>query len=223
MTNFTGKNIERKLKILIVGLGGIGSQLTDLVVPALNIGHISVELYLMDDDNVELHNIGHQKYQHHEIGQSKVSSLNERYSIYQNVKIIPIEEKLTENTQLEMYDIIVVSVDRDNPRKIVHSSGKAWVDLRCQGDGWMMLDSDTDSNIICSFPKNEQPVSCQLLGAIDEGNIQFGFAAVAAIGAQWVLQKIRMSHGVTTKVPRFSMGYLTHGEMRFPLGGLKSE
>ena len=34
MTNFTGKNIERKLKILIVGLGGIGSQLTDLVVPA---------------------------------------------------------------------------------------------------------------------------------------------------------------------------------------------
>ena len=121
MTNFTGKNIERKLKILIVGLGSIGSQLTDLVVPALSIGHISVELYLMDDDNVELRNIGHQKYQHHEIGQSKVSSLNERYSIYQNVKIIPIEEKLTENTQLEMYDIIVVSVDRDNPRKIVHS------------------------------------------------------------------------------------------------------
>ena len=86
-----------------------------------------------------------------------------------------------------------------------------------------MLDSDTDSNIVCSFPKNEQPVSCQLVGAIDEGNIQFGFAAVAAIGAQWVLQKIRMSHGVKTKVPRFSMGYLTHGEMRFSLGGLKSE
>ena len=51
-------------------------------------------------------------------------------------------------------------------------------------------------------------------GAIENGNIQFGFAAVAAIGAQWAIQKIRMIRGHDSMTPKFSMGYLTYGQMK---------
>ena len=46
------------------------------------------------------------------------------------------------------------------------------------------------------------------------GNIEFGFAAVAAIGAQWLCQKLRMLRGENTRAPGFTMGYLTHGQMK---------
>ena len=51
-------------------------------------------------------------------------------------------------------------------------------------------------------------------GAIENGNIQFGFAAVAALGAQWVMQKLRTIRGHQSKTPKFSMGYLTYGQMK---------
>ena len=51
-------------------------------------------------------------------------------------------------------------------------------------------------------------------GAIENGNIQFGFAAVAALGAQWVMQKLRIIKVHQSKAPKFSMGYLTYGQMK---------
>ena len=115
---------------------------------------------------------------------------------------------------MEGYDIIVVAVDRQEPRDLVHSSDAQWVDLRCQGDGWMLIDSDTNRSILNKIPNNKQPVGCQLPGAIENGNIEFGFAAVAALGAQWVMQKLRIINGHQSKTPKFSMGYLTHGQMK---------
>ena len=117
-------------------------------------------------------------------------------------------------SQLEGFDIIVVAVDRQEPRNLAHRSDAHWVDLRCQGDGWLLIDSDTNRSILDKIPNNKQPVGCQLPGAIENGNIQFGFAAVAALGAQWVIQKIRMIRGLNSMTPKFSMGYLTHGQMK---------
>jgi hypothetical protein len=115
---------------------------------------------------------------------------------------------------LNGYDIIVVAVDRQEPRNLVHNSDAYWVDLRCQGDGWLLIDSDTNTSILNKIPNNKQPVGCQLPGAIESGNIEFGFAAVAALGAQWVIQKLRIINGHQSKTPKFSMGYLTHGQMK---------
>ena len=44
-------------------------------------------------------------------------------------------------------------------------------------------------------------------------NVEFGFAAVAVIGAQWLFQKMRLIKGANTQLPGFRMGYLTHGEI----------
>ena len=203
-----------KMKILVVGLGGIGSQLTELVVPALQISKFNVELNLMDGDIVEDNNLAHQRFSNDDEQRSKVEVLQQRYQRYEYVKTIAHNNNLTTQSQLEGYDIIVVAVDRQEPRNLVHKSDAHWVDLRCQGDGWLLIDSDTNRSILNKIPNNKHPVGCQLPGAIESGNIEFGFAAVAALGAQWVMQKLRIINGHQSKTPKFSMGYLTHGQMK---------
>ena len=210
----SAKDNSEKIKILVVGLGGIGSQLTELVVPALNISQFNVELNFMDGDIVENNNLAHQRFSSEDEDSPKVEVLQQRYQRYEHVKIIAHNNNLTSQSQLADYDIIVVAVDRQEPRNLVHGSDAHWVDLRCQGDGWLLIDSDTNRSIVSSIPNNKQPVGCQLPGAIESGNIEFGFAAVAALGAQWVMQKIRMLAGHNSKTPKFSMGYLTHGQMK---------
>ena len=202
------------IKLLVVGLGGIGSQLTELMVPALEISGLNVELHLMDNDVVDESNLAHQRFSSEDEDSPKVEVLQQRYQRYEHVKTIAHNNNLTTPSQLEGYDIIVVAVDRQEPRNLVHSSDAHWVDLRCQGDGWMLIDSEINTSILNKIPNNKQPVGCQLPGAIESGNIEFGFAAVAALGAQWVMQKIRMLAGHNSKTPKFSMGYLTHGQMK---------
>ena len=203
-----------KIKILVVGLGGIGSQLTELIVPALDISGLNVELNLMDGDVVENNNLAHQRFSSEDENSPKVEVLQQRYQRYKHVKTIAHNNNLTTQSQLEGYDIIVVAVDRQEPRNLVHKSDAHWVDMRCQGDGWLLIDSDTNKSILDKIPNNKQPVGCQLPGAIESGNIEFGFAAVAALGAQWVMQKLRIINGHQSRTPKFSMGYLTHGQMK---------
>ena len=56
------KDKSNQIKLLVVGLGGIGSQLTELIVPALDISGLNVELYLMDNDVVDESNLAHQRF-----------------------------------------------------------------------------------------------------------------------------------------------------------------
>ena len=139
------KDKSNQIKLLVVGLGGIGSQLTELIVPALDISGLNVELYLMDNDVVDESNLAHQRFSREDENSPKVEALQQRYQRYEHVKTIAHNNNLTVQSQLEGYDIIVVAVDRQEPRNLVHSSDAHWVDLRCQGDGWMLIDSDTNT------------------------------------------------------------------------------
>ena len=207
------KDNSERIKILVVGLGGIGSQLTELVVPVLSISNFSIELTLMDGDVVEPSNLAHQRFTITDLNQPKVIQLAKRYESFGNIAVASRVENLISADQLKGYDIVVVAVDRDTPRNLVHSCTAHWVDLRCQGDGWLLLDNNTDESVRRQIPTNQHPVSCQMPGAIENGNIEFGFAAVAALGAQWLVQKVRIINGQSSKTPKFSMGYLTYGQM----------
>mgnify|MGYP001215488191 FL=1 len=174
----------------------------------------SLEIHLMDDDLVDVSNLAHQRFTESDVGLSKAETLAARYQNLDNLSIISHVEKLTKSSQLIGYDLIIVAVDNDAPRKLVHRDGILWADLRCQGDGWIIIDNETDISTLAKLPVQNQPIGCQLPGAIESGNIEFGFAAVAAIGAQWLCQKIRMLRGENTRAPGFAMGYLTHGQMK---------
>ncbi|MBT5122257.1 MAG: hypothetical protein HOM38_05980, partial [Euryarchaeota archaeon] len=45
----------------IIGAGGIGSNLAELLIPALRRLSISANITIMDDDVVEAGNLGHQR------------------------------------------------------------------------------------------------------------------------------------------------------------------
>ena len=198
--------------VLIVGAGGIGTTLVDLLVPALERTAIDAKITLLDGDIVEASNLGHQRFTEEQIGQHKVTALAGRFSGKgAHVELIAKNENLRNAEQLIGYDLVVVCVDRPEPRRLVHALDVPWIDLRCSGDGWMILSSDSDAALVEQMTPNHQPMSCQVEGALDAGNLEFGFSVAGTFGAQWLVQNLRDRSG-----PVQSMGSLTYGSFEFP-------
>ena len=61
--------------LLLVGAGGIGTQLSELLVAALRRVGLQGTITLMDADTVEASNLGHQRFTEDDIGQPKVTCL----------------------------------------------------------------------------------------------------------------------------------------------------
>jgi len=120
-------------------------------------------------------------------------------------------ENLRDFEQLDGYDLVVICVDRPEPRRLVHALGVPWIDLRCSGDGWMVFTSDSDPNLVAQMTPNHEPMSCQVEGALDAGNLEFGFSIAGTFGAQWILQQLR-----ERRAPLQSIGSLTYGSFEFP-------
>ena len=206
-------------KVLVVGAGGIGTTFVDLLVPALERTALNAEITLMDGDVVEASNLGHQRFTQEQIGMYKVSALSSRHTGRgEHVELIPITDNLRTAEQLLGYDLVVVCVDRPEPRRLVHSLDVPWIDLRCSGDGWMILSSDSDRALVEQMTPDHQPMSCQVEGALDAGNLEFAFSVAGTFGAQWLVQNLRGRSG-----PVQSMGSLTYGSFEFQKQQKKTE
>lgn len=198
--------------LLIVGAGGIGTQMAELLVAALRRIDLTGTITLMDADIVEASNLGHQRYTASDIGQAKVECLQMRLDDKESgVRVRARNENLREAHQLDGYDMVVVCVDRPEPRRLVHDTELPWCDVRCSGDGWLVLSSESHPNLLKRMTPDHEPKSCQVEGALDAGNLEFGFAVAAAHGAQWALQRWRGHNG-----PVQAMGSLTYGSLSFP-------
>jgi hypothetical protein len=199
-------------KLLLVGAGGIGTQLIELLVPALRRVNLQGTITLMDADVVEATNLGHQRYTQEDIGQAKVSAIARRLDDeHASLRVNAIVENLRDAKQLDGYDLIVVCVDRPEPRRLVHQLGVPWLDLRCSGDGHVALSFQSLPALVERMTPDHEPASCQVSGALDAGNLEYGFASAAAFGAQWVTQVWR-----GRPAPVQSMGSLTYGALSFP-------
>ena len=198
--------------MLLVGVGGIGTQLAELLVAALRRVNLRGDITLMDADIVEASNLGHQRFTAEDVGRPKVVSLAQRLDDAASaLRVNAVVENLRREEQVTGYDLVVVCVDRPEPRRLVHGLDVPWFDVRCSGDGWMVLSSDSHPALLERMTPDHEPASCQVAGALDAGNLEFGFAVAAAFGAQWALQTWR---GRTAPVQ--SMGSLTYGALSFP-------
>ena len=198
--------------LLIIGAGGIGSNLAELLIPALRRLNLSAVITMMDGDVVEAGNLGHQRYTEDELGMKKVDALAARLAKKDScVELIACKENLRAAAQLESFDMVIVCVDRPEPRRLVHALSTPWADLRCGGDGYVMLSSKSEPNLVRHMTPDHEPMSCQHPGALDDGNLEFGFANAASLGAQWALQVLRGQ-----QAPVQSMGSLTYGAFNFP-------
>ena len=206
-------NEERSPRnLLLVGAGGIGTQLTELLVPALRRVNLQGSITLMDGDIVEATNLGHQRYTEDDIGSAKVSAIAKRLDDENSsLRVKAIVENLRTAEQLDGYDFVVVCVDRPEPRRLVHQLDIPWLDLRCSGDGHVALSSQSLPALVERMTPDHAPASCQVPGALDAGNLEYGFASAAAFGAQWATQLWR-----GRPAPVQSMGSLTYGALSFP-------
>ena len=199
-------------KLAIIGAGGIGSNLAELLIPALRRLKLPASITMMDDDVVEAGNLGHQRYTERDLTMKKVDALTARLAKKDScVELIACNENLRTAAQLEPFDMVIVCVDRPEPRRLVHALSIPWADLRCGGDGYVMLSSKSEPNLVRYMTPDHEPMSCQHPGALDDGNLEFGFANAASLGAQWALQVLRGQ-----QAPVQSMGSLTYGAFNFP-------
>lgn len=197
--------------LLIIGAGGIGTTVVDLLVPALERIQLGAKITLMDGDTVEASNLGHQNYSAADIGTFKVDALASKWSKANGLQVHSVAENLRDFEQLDGYDLVIICVDRPEPRRLVHALDVPWIDLRCSGDGWMVFTSDSDPNLVAQMTPDHEPMSCQVEGALDAGNLEFGFSIAGTFGAQWILQQLR-----ERRAPVQSIGSLTYGSFEFP-------
>ena len=169
----------------------------------------------MDGDVVDERNLPHQRFAAGDVGKSKVDALVRQLldvgiTEARGVKLIPVAENFSADTDLSEYDLVVVAVDREMPRRLVHANAENWLDLRCRGDGFLMWSRLDDIRVLNMFPPlpDGESASCQLDDAVEMGNIQFGFAEAASHGAQWVIQWLRGATVPTSRTYTIHMGDL---------------
>ncbi len=199
--------------LTIIGAGGIGSQVVDLLIPALKRIKQKCEITIMDGDVVESTNLGHQKYTESDIGSLKVKCLEAKYSSLSGDGIIVrgVAENFRQPNQLSNSNLVIICVDRPEPRRLVHSLEIPWIDLRCGGDGYLVMTSESEKELVAQMTPDHKPKSCQHDGALEIGNLEFGFAIAASYGAQWALQQLR-----SCPAPIQSMGSMNFGQLSFP-------
>ena len=207
-------------RILMIGGGGIGSLLAGHVGRAFAYSGMSeqvgsLEMTLMDGDVVEPRNLPHQQFTQNDHSKPKVIAIHENLAAagffsVNSVNILSIPEDFSAQIDLSKYDLVVVAVDREEPRTLVHSNAKHWLDLRARGDGFVMWSHKDPLHVLDSLPKLPEgtSTSCQLDEAIESGNIQFGFALAAAHGAQWIIQWLRGANPPPGKMYSIHMGEL---------------
>ena len=191
------------IEIALVGAGGIGSNLAWALVPAIHRGALvesigPVRVQIFDSDMVSEANLSHQRFSKSDVGRPKVECVRDALSDFQseNLSIEACVWDVRSPEDLGSTDLTVVGVDSSVARSVVHKRGGTWLDLRCAGDNYIALDCRMNPAEVERLTDPSQlPGSCQMEGALDSGNIQFGHLAAAAHGAQWLVQSMRAMAG----------------------------
>ena len=198
-------------RILIVGAGGIGGLALDLIVPALEKVKQKSSITIMDGDTVEASNLGHQRFSTSDIGSFKTDALTTKYDRFKHVHCVPNTDNLRFKEQLQNFDYIIIAVDSPQPRRLVHATNVPWIDLRSTGDGHVFFTNDSDPSLVSMMTPDHEPASCQIAGAIEAGNIQFGYVNAAAAAATWLMGQLRNQPPL-----RERMSSIMFGELKFP-------
>lgn len=138
--NFISQKRLKNIKVCIVGLGALGSVISEMLV-RMGIG----EIILVDYDTVETHNIAGQLFSEEDIGKHKVEALGRRFNkINSEINIITMNQKIVKPNQLPKdIDYVFSCVDNFKARKVLEKYQKS-VNQKCVIlDGGMSKESPT--------------------------------------------------------------------------------
>lgn len=166
-------------KILIIGVGGIGSFL----VPLLDKTGL-YEIAVYDPDKIEKKNIPYQNFEEKDIDLHKVAVMARYRSVKKHEPYLILTKK-----QLGGYDLVVCCADNlDIRRTMYNDKDLAWLDLRAQGRNCALISFKADPNMydtVLAGPDGS--FSCQ--GDSWDGStkgVHFMQVVAAGMGAQWI-------------------------------------
>ena len=195
-------------EIAIIGAGGIGSNLLHGIVPALHRGDLleslgKVRIRVYDSDRVAESNLAHQKFSYDDVGSYKVRAIERSLRQFTNdrLRLEACPWDVRDSSDMIPADLTIAAVDSAEARRVVHASDTIFLDLRCLGDSFIAIDTSVDSDFVTNITPDQTSQSCQYDGAIESGNIQFGYLIAAAHGAQWLLQSLRWWVGQDQAMP----------------------
>ena len=182
------------MKVLIIGVGGLGSWLVDLFQHGYDNEQIPLdyELHIADPDTVEIKNIKFQNFVENDIMDYKTAALRKRYNCIAGTRTVEVDTRLLKN-----YDFFIIAADNFKIRQEVfehcHKYKKEYIDLRAEGRLYMAkvkeLNLADDLNTIDI--KDTAHGSCQRQEDLDYGRIQYSNRIVSAIGFQMFLNWTR--------------------------------
>tara|TARA_Y100000739_G_scaffold94892_1_gene81205 strand:- start:2217 stop:3398 length:1182 start_codon:yes stop_codon:yes gene_type:complete len=213
-------NSDLHFEIAIIGAGGIGSNLIANLVPALHRGGIldsteGITIRVYDSDEVCDSNLAHQRFSPGQVGMTKVEAVRANILpfIGEKLSMVPCPWDVRVEDDLVPYDIAIVAVDSPTARRVIHSLGGFWLDLRCRGDGFVALDFRVLREHLSKMTPDQPGMSCQLEGAISSGNIQFGHTMAAAHGSQWAVQMMRLISSNNGSLPEPQIASISFGTL----------
>ena len=126
------KNLTEK-KILIAGIGGIGSW-TALLISKLQ----PAKLIMYDDDNVEGVNMAGQLYSEDVIGEKKVNSLYKTIDKFSGYKCFAMPERFT--SEVPTYDIMIGGFDNMSSRQLLFNAWEHHVNNSGHPENCLFID-----------------------------------------------------------------------------------
>jgi len=184
-----------RTRIIVIGLGGIGSFLAGHLHRLVLNNQIDPEktaVTLCDDDQVEIKNLLYQAFEKKDALKPKAEVLGKRYSFSALTRRIEKEE------QLEPYNLIICCVDSSSTRELVFRhcarTGKHFIDLRSEGRAACFFTTHPNNTVeylLDTIAEQKENGSCQNEWELREGIVQQGNVIIAAIGAQLLLNYLR--------------------------------
>lgn len=182
-------------KVLIAGAGGIGSFLAmNLHNSVVNKQLEDVEFHIVDDDTVDLKNIGYQNFNKIDLTDYKADAIALRYKMHGSVK------RITSDKDFAGFDCIVGAVDNSIFRRLMFNyvfkhPEVYWIDLRSEGRAVAFFTkhkTNTLEAMLSTLPAEDTASgSCQLEWELSNGIIQNGNKIIASIGSQLILNWYR--------------------------------
>jgi len=179
------------MKLGIIGMGGIGSYFLEEVCICMDQLQLQdIEVTIFDDDIVELNQVKYQNFSVKDTGHNKAKVLAKKFGGH---GIVAITKRITKDSELKDYDVIISCVDNYKARKLVteycHNNNKEFLDLRATGRKVFCTPKlKTLSENLKYIDENDTATySCQDKSDLAKGYVQKGNKIAAMIGVQMLL------------------------------------
>lgn len=184
------------MKILVLGVGGIGSFFIQELVECIEqeqIDPFNMEIVLADQDIVELNQRKYQNFTLEEVGMNKAEALAKRFSKYGTEAF---QKRVDNEKQIMGYDIIILCVDNEKTRHMViqycHKYDAEFIDLRATGRRFFAMPKTTLKDNLRFVDINDaKEYSCQEKRDLKKNYIQKGNKIAALVGIQMLLNIMR--------------------------------